>query len=306
MSGVRTLDASALPGKAARPGPVSIEELRAGLTCALVGGTAAPEPWTFYEVVDAYLGPWGSAGYPIGYGKFYCMAFNRNRKLRDNPATRDWIRATTVLLQKALRDFLVQRFGEGSLARLTEPELRDFAFQSHPRAYAGGGLAEVIVTAPEMLPVIASIPAAEFDPASPDFHETVEQAIATVHEVAPEVAAEAAGILLPPSFVPLFERAHAAAERLRHARSDHGGRLGALRAMLRSGRLDSAPVLSRIAAHLRPMARGDTALAHAAREIVDEAEERRRDVAAFYAELLAVNPALRPFFDREAPGWAGP
>ena len=67
------------------------------------------EPWTFYEEVDNFLGPWGNSGYPIGYGKYYCVAFNSNEKLRANPQTADWIRRTTIVLQEALRDFIMIR-----------------------------------------------------------------------------------------------------------------------------------------------------------------------------------------------------
>ena len=109
-------------------------------------------------------------GYPIGYGKYYCIVFNENEKLRDNATTREWVRQTTIDLQAPLRDLVVERFRTGTLPALTEPELRAFAFDTHARAYAQAGLANVVVVAPEMLPIIASIPAAEFDPGSPNFH----------------------------------------------------------------------------------------------------------------------------------------
>jgi hypothetical protein len=75
---------------------------------------------------------------------------------------------------------VVERFRTGTLPALTEPELRDFAFDTHARAYAQAGLANVVVVAPEMLPIIASIPAAEFDPGSPNFHASVHQVFATM------------------------------------------------------------------------------------------------------------------------------
>lgn len=92
-----------LPPKNAPATPQNVSALRQGLTSVIAGHPGAIEPWTFYEELNAYLGPWGMQGYPIAYGKVYCMAFNGNEELARNPQTREWVRKTTVALQEPLR-----------------------------------------------------------------------------------------------------------------------------------------------------------------------------------------------------------
>jgi hypothetical protein len=70
-----------LPTKIARPTPENLKLLQAGLTSVISGHPQSIQPWTFYEELDQYLGPWGNQGYPIAYGNFYCVAFNSNEKL---------------------------------------------------------------------------------------------------------------------------------------------------------------------------------------------------------------------------------
>ena len=163
-----------LPAKTAKPTAENIRALEAGLTSVISGHPQSIEPWTFYEELDQYLGPWGNKGYPIAYGKFYCIAFNTNEKLMANAQTADWVHKTTIALQEPLRDFVVARFRNGTLPKLAESELRQYAFQVHPTAYDSGGLAMVTLVAPELIEVIVTIPLAEFDPRSANFGPTVK------------------------------------------------------------------------------------------------------------------------------------
>ena len=55
------------------------------LTSVIIGRPMAVQPYTFYEEIDAWLGPWGQNGYPLAYGKFYAAAFNSDI-LKDSPA----------------------------------------------------------------------------------------------------------------------------------------------------------------------------------------------------------------------------
>ena len=98
-----------LPAKSSTVSAANIKALHDGLTSVIAGHTGALEPWTFYEVPDDYLGPWKDKGYPIAYGKYYCVAFNKNDKLSRNPQTSEWVRKTTIALQEPLRDFVVTR-----------------------------------------------------------------------------------------------------------------------------------------------------------------------------------------------------
>src|SRR6266566_8237900 len=111
-----------LPAKTAPATPDNVRALHDGLTSVIWGHPQAVQPWTFYEELDAYLGPWGNAAYPIGYGKLYCELFNANEKRQRNPNTADWVRRTTIALQKPLRDLVVERFRARTLDKLTEAQ----------------------------------------------------------------------------------------------------------------------------------------------------------------------------------------
>ena len=158
------------------------------LTSAIAGHPQATTTYRFYEELDFWLGPWGQNGYPIAYGKFYNVLFTTNRKLDSNAQTRQWVWQTTIFLQEALRDFAVSTVRDGSIRTLTEARLRQAAFDSHPSAYARGGLATVALTAPELIPVIATIPAAEFLPTADNFGATVKQVFITLGLIGPEMA----------------------------------------------------------------------------------------------------------------------
>lgn len=157
------------------------------LTSVIVGNPRATTTYAFYEELDAWLGPWGPRGYAIGYGKVYNRAFTTHQALNRDPQTRRWVRKTAVLLQTELRDYVVGRVRDGTLGSLTERELRKAAFQSHAKAYDRAGLARVALVAPQLVPVIATIPAAEFLPTSRNFVPSMCQAFQTFERVAPQV-----------------------------------------------------------------------------------------------------------------------
>jgi hypothetical protein len=196
-----------LPPKTAQPTPENIRALEAGLTSAVAGHPQSIEPWTFYEELDRYVGPWGNKGYPIAYGKFYCIAFNTNEKLMANAQTAEWVRKTTIKLQEPLRDFIVARFRNGTLPKLTESELRQYAFSVHPAAYDSGGLAMVTIVATELIPVIATIPAAEFDPRSDNFGPTIKQVRATLVLIGNRIAGISLGAMAGPAHTGLLRHA---------------------------------------------------------------------------------------------------
>ena len=158
------------------------------LTSVIVGHPNATTTFRFYEEIDNWLGPWGKDGYPIGYGKFYNIAFSSNQKLMADPTAKQWVRNTAILLQEALRDYIVNTMRNNSSLRLTEPNLRKAAFDSHPRAYDRGGLAHLVMVAPELIPVIATIPYAEFFPTNSNFSATVTQVFITAGLIVPKMA----------------------------------------------------------------------------------------------------------------------
>lgn len=292
-----------LPLKTAAPNATTIQQLELGLTALVAGHPGSLEPWTFYEEIDRYLGPWGAAGYPINYGKAYCVLFNTNEKLQANPQTAEWVRRTTIRLQELVRDFIVERFRAGTLPRLTEPELRQAAFDSHPRAYSEGGLAMVVLVAPEMLPVIVSIPGTEFNPGSANFGATMNQVGGTLGMVAPQVAGNALAGLAGPAHTGLFGIAADRDRRAMFEAQNIGRALVALLETVRSGRADNFVLLDTIAARLNATEFPDQGFARMAREVIETTVARKRAIARSYRRILAVRPALGPQLDAANPGW---
>jgi hypothetical protein len=153
------------PGSCAPGDAPTVDRL---LDSVIAWRPGAATTYQFYEEVDNWLGPWGAGGYPIGYGKKYNIAFATNPPLnRDLVHGRPWVRNTTVLLQEAIKRFLVSQVLTGTIATL-----RAAAFDSHPKAYLDGGLLDVAENSPELVPVIIAIPIAEFNPTSPNFKAT--------------------------------------------------------------------------------------------------------------------------------------
>ena len=156
---------------------------------------------------NKYLGPWGSDGYPIGYGKKYNIPFTTNRKLQSDPVVREWVRRTTITLQEMLRDVIVAQYRAGKLAQLSEAELRQAAFDSHPIAYTQGELTLVVITAPGLLFTIKEIPQAEFDENPPNYQASKKQYWETVGLVAPRVVGSVLAGLAGPAHTGIFRPA---------------------------------------------------------------------------------------------------
>ena len=242
------------PAKNAKPTPENVRLLRNWLdSITAYRAATAGRPWIFYEQIDAYLGPWGESGYPIGYGKKYCILFSTDRRLNADRAGQVWVHRTLTLLQEAIKNEVMRRFLQGSLAHLREPELRQVAFDSHPAAYTEGGLIMVTILSTELLPHVASIPAAQFSPMSQSFKASVVQLVLTTGLLVPQslalLAANAAGPAPPGA---LAHELHADMQRFT-AEQELGRHLAdALRAV-RAGRADHVGLLDLLrTAVLRP------------------------------------------------------
>lgn len=289
------------PRKLIRPNDENAELVYRELSAVIAGHPGARETYTFYEELDDWLGPWGKTGYPIGYGKFYNIAFTRNAKLQANPTTKKWVWKTTITLQEQLRDLVVSRLRAGTLHTLTEPELRRAAFAGHPAAYQRGGLSMVILTAPELLPVIATIPAAEFDPRDEDFPETVKQVFRTLAVVAPEVTGSVLAAAAGPAHNGMLRMAM---QRDRRAFMDMQAisrELTSLKREIQAGHVDNIPALDEIIARLDGRQFPDQGFARLAREVIQAATLRKNHLRSYYRNLLQDSPEARQRAERRYP-----
>ncbi|MGH7467965.1 MAG: hypothetical protein ACRENP_08265 [Longimicrobiales bacterium] len=280
------------PAKLMRAGKDNADLVHNELTKVMAYRAGAPSTYSFYEEIDTWLGPWGNKGYPLGYGKFYNMAFSENEKLAANPVTRDWLRNTTVRLQELLRDWIVGQVRAGAIHLMSEASLRKAAFDSHPVAYTESGLATVALVAPELIPIIVSIPGAEFHPKSKNFGRTIDQIVQTIGRVAPQVLGGAAAAAAGPAHTGLFARA---AQRDQRAFLDElalARELTDLKIQIRRGDFDDLDALDLLLSRLRLREFPDQGWARAAGEVVEAAEQRRRWLLDYYRGLLPRSPAL--------------
>jgi hypothetical protein len=278
----------------AKGGPVTeakVMELEHGLTSVIAGHAGAINPWTFYEVLDEYLGPWGAKGYPIGYGKKYCILFSENEKLQQNVTTRKWAWKTTIVLQEALRNFVVAQFRQGKLASLTEPQLRQYAFDTHPVAYTKGGLTLVVIVAPELVGEIVSIPSSEFLPVSPNFSRSLRQVFSTGGIVVPELAGMSLAGLAGPAHTGLFSRAARRDMARQSEEINLNNSLGLLKDSIENGRLDDLLVLDEVIGKLNGTEFPDAGFARFAREIISSANSRKCVLVSRY-KSQANNPVM--------------
>lgn len=161
----------------------------------------------------------------------------------------------------------------------------------------------VVLVAPEMLPVIVSIPGAEFNPGSANFGATVSQVGGTLGMVAPQVAGNTLAGLAGPAHTGLFGIAADRDRRAMFEAQNIGRALGALLETVMSGRADNVVLLDTIAARLNATEFPDQGFARMAREVIEATVARKHAIARSYRQILAVRPALRPQLDAANPGW---
>jgi hypothetical protein len=296
-----------LPAKDAKATSRNLHLLEVGLTSVVMGHPEATETYTFYEVLDEYLGPWGNGGYPIPYGKYYNILFNQDTALMANPDTRDWIERTSVFLQESLRDFVINRFREGSLGGLTESQLRAAAFDSHPKAYTQGGLSKVLLTAPYLVPLVAAIPYKEYSPLA-DYHwnrnftPTIKQVFITIG-MAGSVTVGVSIAALMPAHSGFLRNAAAVDQRNLMREINQGRELASVRNALVTGKCDNIVWLNRVTDQMKMTSYTDKYSVQAAREIIELANVRKHRLAQYYRARVQEKPELRAYVDRTQPGW---
>ncbi|MCC6535892.1 MAG: hypothetical protein IT531_25355 [Burkholderiales bacterium] len=238
-----------LPPKSAKPSLLLTERMRSELEAIRAYRPRPPTSYTFYEVVDQWLGPWGKEGYPIGYGKYYNILFTESKQLMASDIGRTWVQKTTVCLQDALIELVATEFGKGKLGALTEPELREVAFESHVDCYIGAGLSRVLLEDPFLIPIVAAIPAAEFVPGSGNAAASWGQAL----EAGARAPAVALGWLVAVS-MPAHSGVLRRAARMDMQRFTHemtfATRLGQLKDSIEKGRFDNPDSLNEVIASL--------------------------------------------------------
>jgi hypothetical protein len=287
----------------------NIDQLQIELTSIVAGHVGSMEPWTFYEEIEQFLGPWGPQGYPLGYGKYYCELFTENESLQDNPETNAWVKKTMIKLQELLRDAILAKFKDGTLGSITESQLRSIAFDTHPTAYDSGGLAKVVMTAPELLPTIALIPRIQYIPFYGNASATAKQIIVTIGKISDQVVGIVLITLAGPAHSGVLRKAMdqsgpnaILADMRRNA--EYRAQFDRLLTEIQSGRLDRILWLEELTDRLKTTPFPDGYWLDVARKTIQAADERKKAIAAGYREILKVHPETRVQIDKNDPNWA--
>jgi hypothetical protein len=188
---------------------------------------------------------------------------------------------------------------------LTERELRDAAFASHPKAYTKGGLTMVVLLQPDLGREIASIPFAEFRPTAPSFGSSIRQVIDTSGVVITEAIADLLAAAAGP--------AHNQSFRLGSARDltnyqtviAVSERIAEIREVVRVGRCDHVDVLTRLKRGVELTlfeGRGTSVMAAL---LVHEIDARIAFVKARYARESGLDPRLGPVYRQFDPPVCG-
>jgi hypothetical protein len=266
----------------------------------------ADRPWLFYEQIDLFLGPWGKDGYPIAYGLKYCHLFYENRTLKRDPAGARWIQRTLLFLQMELHLYIIRRFKEGTLGRITAEELRTAAFNSHPKAYTEGGLTLVVLIAPELVAAVAAIPNGEFKPTSPSFGPSVQQVVDTTGIVIPQLVANLLAIAAGPAHNQTLSVASARDGAAFQEDRAVSLKLATIRNFVKAGRCDHLDLLERIRQALEVTTFADETADRVAGGVVDEIEKRMLYVNVRYQRESVRDRDLRDVFqefDEDACVW---
>lgn len=257
-------------------GEKSAKSIREQLTSAIAFHPKAIYPWLFYEEIEEWLGPWGLSGYPIGYGKFYCMQFNGDQKLQGNLVTRNWLRKTTVALQESIRDYIVGKIRDGSINTVNNESLKKAAFDSHPKCYDQSGLALVATTSPEMIPIIVAIAGTEFIPfIKNNAAASWKQAFETLGRMIPQVTGITLASLAGPAHTGIFGIAAGRDRQESMADQQLGEALHYISEQIRTGTNNDIFTLTYVIKSLEQTQFSSQDLANSAKKIITEAQSKR-------------------------------
>jgi hypothetical protein len=298
--------------KSAASTKATADQLYIELTAYIAGHINAPDPWTFYEELDHFLGPWGPQGYPLSFGKFYTQLFHNDPALQNNLEAWLWIQKTTIRLQEFIRDAVVELFQKGQLASLTEPRLNSLASVRHSRVFDNDGLALIVRVAPHLLPAMVSLPAVEsassLDYSSTSWLQTVDT-LTLLSQAPPGSVLTAATAVGGRQHSAVIQRALATsgmnavlAEQRQNAW--YRAQFAKLRSAIESNRLNRIAWLSDIASLLEMMPLPDRCWREAARSLIAETETRNNQIANSYTAILKVHPEMRAKINELDPSWA--
>ena len=212
------------------------------------------------------------------------------------------MRKTTILLQLYLKDYIVKRFAAGTLAALTEAELRRAAFDSHPMAYTKGGLTLVVMLSPALLPEIAAIPSAEF--VNENWRSSLGQLVDTALMVAPQLAGNTLAGLAGPAHTGMFRTAMMRDQQALSQRMGLSRMLTNIEEGIRNGNADRIAWLSKTVANINRLEFPDDGLTKYANTVVETAKQRMHGIANRYRQEIAKDPSLKADIDVIDPGWS--
>jgi hypothetical protein len=291
------------------PTKANADQLSDEFAGVISGRVNAKDPWTFYEQLDQFLGPWGDSGYPLAQGKFYCQLFNAEPALQNNSEARTWVQRTTIKLQEAIRHSIVDLFLRGKLAAITEPQLRSLIVDMHPQIFDETGLALIVSVAPHLLPAVASLPAVEFVPLKGVPRAAWPQVLETLRRLSAGPPSQELVTPVAPTRPGSIQRTEATSSMnalLAEQRQNawYWSQFSKIHEAIQSGRLNRVAWLDGVSNQLNALNLSNPYWRKVAYELAAEADVQKGEVASAYSIMLKIHPEMRAKIDELDPPWA--
>lgn len=157
-----------------------------------------------------------------------------------------------------------------------------------------------------MIPYIISIPRKEFSPLSRNFKESVQQVLETIEKVVPEAAGVTLATLAGPAHTLSFQHANRMDVDAVWGHRQLLDSLNWLKQAIRRKEMDVPATIDEIIRRLNAREFPDMRTAALARDVIEAARMRKRELVYGYRMEVAKDPSLRPFYDQCLEGWEGP
>ncbi len=269
-----------------------LSNIIAKLNSSIAYKVTASAPWTFYETLDKVLGPYGNMGYPLYSGKFYCMAFNANIKLMNNPTSASWIKLTTVKLQETIRDFVIDSLQKGKSGKITDIELRSCVNRAYSYIYDDQSINSIIELAPELLPILKTMQGRETLTFSTNFRDILNSTLGALETFIPGMIDSFTSCNDLPEFKGEIKMYFNRTRTVYPDEQTMNRNLFTVSSNLMGGKLDDREVLNYFVNQLKFKNFTDELHSKMSREIVLKSQTRLSRLENYYAPLRIIRPNM--------------
>lgn len=144
-----------------------------------------------------------------------------------------------------------------------------------------------------MIPIITTIPYREFSPTSKNFSATIKQVFITLGRVSPELVGNSLAVLAGPAHTGILRQTVLQDQQSVLSEIALSRELASINTAINRGELDYIPMLDLVIGKLNVREFPDQGCGRAAREVIQAAEARRKQVVEDTSRLLDESPEVR-------------